>query len=94
MGRDLIIDDEYVSAVGDACNQRGIQLEEIFEQYVTILKEIQAEALVEGDVSEALAAFIAYAESVKGGIGEVSESISKRCTSYIQDVNNADRYLF
>lgn len=94
MDPDLIIDDEYVSAVGYDCNQRGRKLEEVLEQYVAILKEIQEEALVEGDVSDALEAFVGCVELMKGSLRELSQTIEKRCSDFIQDVNDADQYLF
>lgn len=94
MDPNLIIDDEYILDVGSDCNRRGIKLEEILEQYLGILKEIQTEALVEGNVAEALVAFVSCVELLKGQIKDLSKSVDDRSYSFIQDVNDADQYLF
>lgn len=94
MDPNLIIDDEYIFAVGDDCKRRGIKLEEALEQYLEILKEIQTEALVEGNVAEALVAFIGCVELLKGQLEDISKTMYNRSYSFIQDVNDADQYLF
>lgn len=94
MDPNLIIDDEYVYAVGNNCYRRGKKLEDILEQYATILSEIQGESLVEGKISEALGEFIQCISLLKGELGELSKSIDDRTSSFIQDVNDADQYLF
>lgn len=94
MDPNLIIDDEYILAVGGDCNRRGIKLEETLEQYLEILKEIQTEALVEGNVAEALVAFVGCVELIKGQLENLSKSVDDRSNSFIQDVNDADQYLF
>ncbi|WP_204871892.1 hypothetical protein [Pseudoflavonifractor capillosus] len=94
MDPDLIIDDEYVYAVGNDCNQRGKKLEDILDEYVVILKEIKSEAIMAGNVSEALEAFIGCVEPLKDQITELSQRVEERSSNFIQDVNDADQYLF
>lgn len=94
MDPNLIIDDEYIFAVGDDSKRRGIKLEEALEQYLEILKEIQTEALVEGNVAEALVAFAGCVELLKGQLEDISKTMYNRSYSFIQDINDADQYLF
>lgn len=94
MDPNLIIDDEYIFAVGDDSKRRGKKLEEALEQYLEILKEIQTEALVEGNVAEALVAFVGCVELLKGQLEDISKTMYNRSYSFIQDVNDADQYLF
>lgn len=94
MDPNLIIDDDYVYDVGDACAEHGKKLEDILDAYVAILREIKAEALVEGEISDALGVFIECVAQLNDQLTTLSDNVDSKCMSFINDVNTADSYLF
>lgn len=94
MDANLIIDDDYVTSVGTKAYQKAVKLEQIFEDYILILEEIKSEALVSGEISEALETYIECVRSLKGQLKKVSESLKTICQSFLIDINEADDYLF
>lgn len=90
----LIIDDDYVYGVGDDCVRRGEKIEEIIQSYISILNEINKEALIEGSISAALEVFIECVEPIKKQLSTLSKRVDDTGMSFIQDVNTADEYLF
>lgn len=94
MDPNLIIDDEYVYSVGDDCVLRGRKLEEILDSYLAILNEIKSEALIEGDISDALGLFIECVTPLNDQLTTLSKSVDDTCLRFVQDVNTADDFLF
>lgn len=94
MDPNLIIDDDYVTGVGSDSETRGNALEGILDQYLTILNEIKAEAIVEGKIADALAAYIGCVSLLNDQLTEISTSVKTAAQGFIQEVNTADEYLF
>ena len=94
MDPNLIIDDDYVTGVGSDSATRGGKLEGILDQYLTILNEIKAEAIVEGKIADALAAYIGCVSLLNDQLTEISTSVKTAAQGFIQEVNTADEYLF
>lgn len=90
----LVIDDDYVHKVGNGCKTRGVKLEEIIDSYIVILNEIKNEALIEGDISDALGAYIECVTLLNDQLRTLSENVKEICLGFITDVNEADSYLF
>lgn len=95
MDPNLIIDDDFVNGVANNCIKNSENLEEIYNAYIGLLRNIQTSALVSGEISVALAAFISNAEIyLKGNLDKISKQIDDICDRFIIDINNADSYLF
>ena len=94
MDEKLIISDEYVSAVGSNCDQRGELWGDMLEQYIEILDEIRNEAIVSGDIALALSQFIGCAKMLQGEIEKVSSSMKRVCNCMLERIDEADQYLF
>ena len=94
MDPNLIIDDDYVYGIGTAGRSRAFKLEKILDEYLTILKEIKSEALVDGEIAQALDAFIECVGLLNNQLTTVSESLDTACVGFIQEVNDADQFLF
>lgn len=94
MDANLIIDDSYVQEVGSLACIRGSKLEEIIDAYVTILSEIETEAITGGEVSKAVTAYKECVLMLNDKLTEISGNIDKVADSFIYEVNIADDYLF
>ena len=94
MDPNLIIDDDYVDDVGRDSTTRGNKLEGILDNFLTILNEMKAEAIVEGKIADALAAYISCVSLLNDQLTEISLSVERADRGFIQDVNTADEYLF
>lgn len=90
----LIIDDDYCNKMGDYFVKQGNHLDKVISQYVSILQDIKNKAIVSGDVSAALGAYITYAKKLNGQIGDISEITDTHITNFLSKVDSADRYLF
>ena len=94
MDPNLIIDDDYVYDVGDNCKRSGNKLEAILDDYLTILREIKDEALVEGEISVSLGLYIECVARLDDQLTTLSDKVKEIGMCFIQDVNTADAYLF
>lgn len=94
MDPNLIIDDDYVKRIGISCNQRGKKLEEILDSYLTILNEIEGEALVEGEITKSLNAYKECVALLNDQLVTLSANIQNICKCFLTDINDADDYLF
>lgn len=90
----LIIYDEYINYVSTNVGINGNDLEMILDNYIAILGEIQAEAIKNGEISKALAAYKDCAVQLDGRIKEISDTLSKVTKKFLVSVNQADDYLF
>lgn len=94
MDANLIIDDDYVISVGNACCKRASSLESILNEYILILKSINDTAIQEGEISEAVNAYILCAQQIEGQIQTISSDMKRICNCMIDAVDKADSYLF
>ena len=94
MDANLIIDDEYVHAVGDLCKTKGEELEKLLDSYVQILSEIENEAISKGEISNTLTIYKGYVKKLNDGLSFVSSNVNAVCSGFITDINTADDYLF
>lgn len=94
MDPNLIIDDEYVYAVGSACARRGEALEAILDSYVQLLTQARSDALISGEIADALGVFIECVTMLNDQITTISDNINKITQAYVQEINTADSYLF
>lgn len=91
---ELIIDDDYCKAMGNYFLQQGTQLDSIILQYIAILKEIRTSAIMSGDVSDALSAYIVYAEKLSRRFNDISVSAKNEINKFLTNIDQADQYLF
>lgn len=94
MDANLIIDDYYVQEVGRLCYIRGQKLEEILDSYMSILTEIETEAITSGEISQAVTAFRECVAILNDRLSVISANVNTIAKSFIIDINNADNYLF
>ncbi len=94
MDSNLVIDDDYVTTVAYNSSTRGAKLEKIYCSYLTILKDVRANAIKDGEIALALSDFIACIELLQNQLGKISESIQTDGQKFLVDVNEADQYLF
>lgn len=94
MDTNLIIDDDYIQDVGTLCRQRGEKLEEILTSYLDILQEIRDEAVMDGAICASLEAYKECASMISGQLETISEQIQNVCKAFINEINEADSYLF
>lgn len=93
-GIELKIDDDYVTQMGTFISTGLSDLDTAYQEYITIMNNIKAEALMEGTTAGALETFIGYAEYLQEKMKELGETANTLCTDYISDVDEIDGYLF
>ncbi len=94
MDPNLIIDDSYVLTVGESSKTRGDALEGIMDNFVSILEATNTDGFIEGATATALRDFISCVKLLNDKLQEVSEQVNLVCQSFLQEINEADSYLF
>ena len=91
---ELKIDDDYVKEMGKYISTSLNDLDVAYQEYISIMTSIKAEALMKGDTAEALEKFIGYAEFLKEKVSELGQTANKLADDYITDIDEIDSYLF
>ena len=94
MDPNLMICDEYIEAVGEACAKRGNVLDEILYSFIMILKEIRQEAIMEGEIAQALGEFIECVSRLRNQLWEISDNVNEACKYFVIDIDAIDSFLF
>ncbi len=89
-----IVVDEYLESVAEFFQQQGSRYENAVTAYVNTLQTISAEGIISGDTAEALKEFIAQAEKLVEGIGNISRRARVEAITFLDDVDEADEYLY
>ncbi len=93
-GTELIIDDDFCSATAKYLVQQGEHLDIILSRYLSILEEIRETSIKEGDVADALSAYITYAEKLCKQLCYASQITKAHVQFFLAQIDAADRYLF
>lgn len=91
---ELIVDDEYCKKMGDYFLKQGQQLDTFISQYISILKSVKQNAVKQGETADALAAYIKQAEKMNKQIGSISKSAQTYANSFVNQIDQADQFLF
>ncbi len=91
---ELIIDDEYCRSMGAYFESQGEQLDTFIVDYVEILEEVKAKAIMSGEVSNALSTYISYVNQLKSQIGLVSRDAKREIEGFLTRVDIEDQFLF
>ena len=91
---DLIIDDDYCKSMQTYFMTQGEQLDKLISDYVVILKGINSNAIVSGEVSKALGVYISYAQKLSEQFSDISSVAKIQINNFLTSVDNADQYLF
>jgi len=102
MDANLIINDEYVSSVARMRNSEGLKLDMnhgnskdcILYAYISILESIKNEAIISGEIANALEQYISCAKLLQGRLKEISEDLEDLCEYFIEEIDSADKYIF
>lgn len=91
---ELIIDDEFCNQMGCFFQKKGKEIDRYISQYIDILEKVKSNALLEGDTSKALRAYISYVKKLNKQIGQVSNSANTYVSNFLTRVDQTDQYLF
>lgn len=94
MDKALIVDDEYIKEVGRYSQTRGKELEQLLGNYIKVLEEIKNEAIVEGEISNSLSAYIDCVKLLTERLEIISSNMKTVCNNLVADIDAADSYLF
>lgn len=92
--KDLIVDDEYCTSMGNYFYAQGQTLNTMVKDYINALEKVRRNAIKAGEAAEALDAYIAYAKKLDGQIEEISAIAKKQAADFLTQVDSADEYLF
>lgn len=89
-----VIDDDYCVKMGEYYKKQGGGLDKMISDYLCLLRTVQSEAIIKGDVAKALDCFIKYAEKMQEQIGIISDAAQTQVTRFLDRVDETDKYLF
>lgn len=92
--KELIIDDDYCKTIGKYFISRGAHLEVSIREYIRILEYIKNDAIISGDVSNALQLYIEYCKKMQNKIKDLSETTKRQTENFLVKIDDADQYLF
>lgn len=90
----LIINDDYILENTKNLAKSLKKLDEVYDKYLIILKNIHSNAITYGETSDALKTFENYASRIKDMLSDLGESLENSGIEYIESIDNADQYLF
>ena len=93
-GTELIIDDDYCKNVGEILSKQGQHMDEVVAEYISILQTIKDTGIKSGEVSDALSAYISYAQKMEKQFGSLSETIKTQISNFLSQIDRADQYIF
>ena len=91
---DIIIDEEYITALKDFVSCQGEQFETFLTEYITILMQTKTDGITKGKTADALRNYIQIASALKNHIGNTSELAKQLLENYTNDIDEADSYLY
>lgn len=95
---DLIVCDEYYSAIGEWLKKQGELLSFDINKYASILTEVSNNGIMEGATAEALKEFISQVRTDLEGTNVKPSfigSASKRyCVNFVSHIDDADKDLY
>lgn len=92
--KDLIIDDDYCTSMGNYFYLQGQMLNTMIKAYIATLEKVRSNAIKEGEVADALDAYLVYVKKLDGQIKEISVIAKNQVSDFLTQVDSADEYLF
>lgn len=86
------MDDSYIDNMGLLFESRGCDLNEAFDAYLSILRDVADLAVISGTLSDALMKFGVFAGEISGVIREISEFARMKLKDYLQELDEIDHY--
>lgn len=94
MDTNIIIDDNYISEMGEYIFKKGMQLQNIMDEYLLIMEDCLNYGIVKGDTAEALSEFYVKMRYFKLIILETARDNKDILYQYLQKINDAEKYSF
>lgn len=91
---ELIVDDDYCRKMGNYFEKQGEQLDNYISTYISILENIENDAIMSGDTSNALSAYINQAKKMNKQIDSISKTAKAYAEKFISKIDEADEFLF
>lgn len=91
---DLIVDEAYLQETADYIMNSGYLINKSIQSYITILNQIRQNAILDGEIAEALSTFIMLTEKLKGISGRVGSQIHALTESCLEEIRSADNFQF
>ena len=96
---ELIIDEEYISAMRDFLGYSSVNsyygIEEKIADYIDKMKEIKSAGFVSGGIADAMDAYIACAEKLKGTVRDITAETKDLMSYFLQEIEELEEtYLF
>lgn len=91
---DLIIYDDSINDTSETIKTLSSELQTIMGNYIDTVTEIKTNAVKSGDTSDKLEVFIQYASKLRSTISSVGEEISMDMSTYLEEIDTKDEYLY
>ncbi len=93
-GTELIVDDDYCNNMGQYFLEQGDAIDTCISSYIGIMERVNNSAIVLGETSSALSAYITQASKLQGKIRQISSVLKSTEEHFLLEVDAQDRYLF
>lgn len=91
---DLIIYDDSINDTSETIKTLSSELQTIMDNCIDTVTEIKTNAVKSGDTSDKLEVFIQYASKLRSTISSVGEEISMDMSTYLEEIDTKDEYLY
>ena len=89
----IVVDEEYEASharIAASC----AELDTMIDRYCGIMSRVASLGAISGATSEALKAYLSYAEELKSVASEIAEHHGEAKSMFLSAIDNADRYLY
>lgn len=90
----VTVNDERLINIGNYLENEGKKLDEWYERYINIMKDIRENAIIDGKVAESLQIYIENANKLCGETKKWMDDVKENLTNFKDCVDNADQYLY
>lgn len=91
---DLVIEEEELNYVCECLDQKADEIENKINSYLEILNYISENAIVSGDFSESLKAYIEYANKMQKQFTLIAQQNKKILAQFLNKIDEDDSYIF
>ncbi len=88
------VDDDYINEMAEYYEKQGKQLQGMMDSYIEAIRRITEEGIVQGDTSDRLKSYLAYAEKLKQAVQEASTEARDLAGSYLEEICGQDQYQY
>lgn len=89
----IVFDEEYAYAAKEILDY-GNALISYIDKYTKLVNRILEKAIIDVEISLRVLGIVNRVEALKSVLETISKEASSLCKSYVEEIDNADKYLY